>query len=673
MRVRLSFRAKISLAMISILLLFGVFLALITQEVASRALYEEHGKRGVSIAMHAAGRIAEPLLATDFIRMKDLVDEILRTSEDIQFVFVLGQNGKPLVHTFSGGFPVNLIGVNTVSDDMGHQVRLLSIQKELVYDFAVPVLIGKSRLGTVRVGVSPRRIKAVTDRLIWTILLTIGSAMALAALVGTLLARTITRRVQLLRRSAEEIVKGNLNIQTLEPSHRQCWEIMDCRKKNCPAYGNLEQRCWYLAGTMCPACLDGEYAEKVKACQKCRVYRMSSGDEIQDLGEYFDVMAITLRTRLEDLERTQRDLQNQQEILRTIFDVAPDMLSLQDPSLRYRAVNKAFRQFFEIEESDVVGRSEIDVLPSEVASREHEENMELLHKGQPVAVERKFNGAAGERWFHLVKRPVQSSSGEVIGLLFSARDITEFKTLQERMVQSQKLESLGQLAAGVAHELNTPLGIILGYTQLLMRDFAPDSDEYDTLEIMEKHCRICKRIVADLLRFSRNTESDKRPLDLNELLEQVLKVVEHTFRMERISLERCFGEDLPPICADGEKLQQVFLNLLNNAYDAIGSEGKITLTTRYDAGKEEVLLSVADNGPGIPEAIRHRIFDPFFTTKGVGKGTGLGLAVTFGIMKDHGGLIEVESRTASEDGNLGEAGQKRGTTFTLHFPACQFV
>ncbi|NLI32898.1 MAG: PAS domain-containing sensor histidine kinase, partial [Deltaproteobacteria bacterium] len=168
MRVRLSFRTKISLAMIAILLLFGVFLALITQEVASRALYEEHGKRGVSIAMHAAGRIAEPLLATDFIRMKDLVDEILRTSEDIQFVFVLGQNGKPLVHTFSGGFPVNLIGVNTVSDDMGHQVRLLSIQKELVYDFAVPVLIGKSRLGTVRVGVSPRRIKAVTDRLIWT-------------------------------------------------------------------------------------------------------------------------------------------------------------------------------------------------------------------------------------------------------------------------------------------------------------------------------------------------------------------------------------------------------------------------------------------------------------------------------------------------------------------------
>lgn len=671
MRVRLSFRTKISLAMIAILLLFGVFLSLITQKVASSALYEEHKKRGVSIAMHVTGRIAEPLLATDFIRMKDLVDEILRTSEDIQFVFVLGQHGKPLVHTFSGGFPVNLVGVNDVSDDESYQVRLLSIQKELVYDFAVPILIGKSRLGTVRIGVSPKRIKGVIDRLIWTILLTIGSAMALAGLAGTLLTRTITRRVHLLRRSAEEIVKGNLNIQTLEPSRRLCWEIMDCRETNCPAYGNLELRCWYLARTMCPACLDGEYAEKVKACQKCRVHRMISGDEIQDLAEYFDVMAVTLRTRLEDLERTQRDLQDQQEILRTIFDVAPDMLSLQDPSLRYRAVNKAFGLFFEIEESDIAGRSEIDVLPSEVASMEHEENMELLFTGQPITVERKFSGAPGDRWFHLVKRPVRSSNGEVIGLLCSARDITEFKTLQERMVQSQKLESLGQLAAGVAHELNTPLGIILGYTQLLMRDFAPDSDEHDTLRIMEKHCRICKRIVADLLRFSRNTESDKRPLDLNDLLEQVLKVVEHTFRMERISLERCLGEDLPPICADEEKLQQVFLNLLNNAYDAIGSEGRITLTTRYDAGKGEVLLSVADTGSGIPEAIRHGIFDPFFTTKGVGKGTGLGLAVTFGIMKDHGGHIEVESRTASEVGNLGEGARTTGTTFTLHFPACQ--
>jgi PAS domain S-box-containing protein len=669
MRVKVSFRAKISLAMIAILLLLGVFLALIIQEVASRALYEEHRKRGASIAMHVAGRIAEPLLAMDFIRMKDLVDEVLRTSEDIQFVFVLGQQKKPLVHTFSGGFPVNLIAVNDLAAGKSSQVRLLNIQKELVYDFAVPILIGKSQLGTVRIGVSPRRIQAVIDRLIWTTLLAIGSAIGLTAIVGTLLARTITRRVRLLRRSAEEVVRGNLNIQTLPPPRHQCWEITHCQERDCPAFGKPEQRCWYLAGTLCPTCVEGDYAQKVKACEKCQVYRMGSGDEIQDLAEYFDIMALTLRTRLEDLERTQRDLQDQQQILRTIFDVAPEFLSLQDPNLHYRAVNKAFTQFFAIEESSILGGMGSDALPAEFAASDHAESRQVLQTGRPLEGERKIRGAAGERWFHLVKRPVMSPGGEVIGLLCSARDITEFKTLQERMIQSQKLESLGQLAAGVAHELNTPLGIILGYTQLLLRDFPPDSEEHETLQIMEKHCRICKRIVADLLRFSRNTESDKRLLDVNELLEQVLTVVEHTFGLERISLERRLAEDLPMIRADGEKLQQVFLNLLNNACDAIGSEGKVVLTTGYDSATDEVLLSVADSGPGIPEAIRHRIFDPFFTTKGVGKGTGLGLAVTFGIVKDHGGHIEVESHSAGEEGSGGEGvAEKKGTTITLHFP-----
>ncbi|NLI82874.1 MAG: PAS domain-containing protein [Deltaproteobacteria bacterium] len=670
MSIKVSFRAKISLAMIAILLFLGALLALIAQEVASGALYDEHRKRGVSIGLNAAGRVAEPLLAMDFIRMKDLVDEILRTNEDIQFAFVLGQNNKPLVHTFSGGFPVNLIGVNDVSGGTSHKVRLLRIQQELVYDFAVPVLVGKNRLGTVRIGFSPKRIQKSVERLIWTTLLSIGAAIGLAALVGTLLARTITRRIQLLRKSAEEIVRGNLNIQTLPTPHRQCWEVMDCRKTGCPAYGNLEQRCWYLAGTLCPTCVAGEYAQKVKACQRCQVYRMNSGDEIQDLAEYFDVMAMTLRRRMEDLERTQRDLQDQQQILRNIFDVTPDMLSLQDPMLRYRAVNRAFTQFFDIEEGGVPGKTELDILPREMAAAEHEENLMVLEKGRPLDVERKFRGVPGERWFHLLKRPVTNPGGDVIGLLCSARDITEFKTLQERMVQSQKMESLGQLAAGVAHELNTPLGIILGYTQLLLRDFEPGSDEHDTLQIMEKHCRICKRIVTDLLRFSRNTETDKRPLDLNDLLDQVLKVVEHTFKMERIVLERSLEEGLPPICADGEKLQQVFLNLLNNAYDAIGSEGKITLTTRYEPSSGEVVLSVKDTGSGIPEGIRHRIFDPFFTTKGVGKGTGLGLAVTFGIVKDHGGSIEMESKTSEEAAGDPENPEgSRGTTFTLRFPA----
>jgi HAMP domain-containing protein len=322
--------------MIGILLLFGLFLAVVIKEMASRALYVEHRKRGVSVAMNLAARIAEPLLAMDFIRMKDRVDEVFRTSDDMEFLFILDQQKRPLVHTFSGGFPVNLVSVNEVSGEESHRLQLLSLEKRVVYDIAVPVTIGREQLGTVRLGVSPKRIEATINRLVLATLIAIGSAVFVAALVGALLARTITRRIRLLRRSAEEIVRGNLQVQTLPPAALECWEIMGCTKQDCPAFGNLDHRCWYLAGTLCPDCLAGEYADKVRACQKCEVYRRSAGDEIQDLAEYFDVMALTLRRRMEDLEKTQQDLRDQQQILRTIFDVAPDLLSLQDPALRYR-------------------------------------------------------------------------------------------------------------------------------------------------------------------------------------------------------------------------------------------------------------------------------------------------------------------------------------------------
>jgi signal transduction histidine kinase len=547
MMSRVSFRTKISITMIAVLLLLGVSLALIISRTASRALLDESKKRGISSALHVGARIGEPLLATDYLRMKDLVDEAIRTSEDVSFVFILGKNGRPLVHSFTGGFPVDLAGVNEVENSEAYRVKLITTGEELIYDFAVPVVIGNERLGTVRFGVSHKRIGGAVDRLLLTIFAATAISVVIAALFGTILARTMTKRIDLLQLSAEEIVNGNLDIQTLPSPKLSCWKFMGCDKRECPAYGESRHRCWYVAGTLCPSCVEGEYAKKIDTCRNCAVYRINSGDEIQHLAEHFDLMAMTLKRRMEDLE-----------------------------------------------------------------------------------------------------------------------------AIQERMVQSQKLESLGQLAAGVAHELNTPLGIVLGYTQLMLKDFSEDSEYHEWLKIQEKHLRTCKRIVSDLLRFSRTTETDKKPLDLNDSLEQVMAVVEHTFGLEKISLEREFAPDLPPIFGDREKLQQVFLNLLNNAHHAIGSDGRVIVTTDCDREKGEVVVSVADTGSGIPSEVLPKIFDPFFTTKPVGKGTGLGLSVTFGIVKDHGGHIEVESHVhpeeAEPDLSLGEHGREKGTIFTLRFP-----
>ncbi len=392
---RISFRAKISISMIGILLLFGVFLAVVVSRMASQALIEESKRRGVSSALYVSARIAEPLLAMDYLRMKDVVDEVMRTGEDIEFVFIQGRTGKPLVHTFTGGFPVDLAGANQVGIQEPYRIELLTTGKELIYDFAAPVIIGSNQLGTVRLGFSHRRIGEALDRLLFAIVLAVGLSIVVAAFVGTMLARTVTRRISLLQRSAEEIVKGNLDIQTLPAPRTQCWEFMGCRERTCPAYMDYSHRCWYVAGTMCPSCVEGEYAKKVESCRSCPVYRRNSGDEIQHLADYFDHMATALRDRLEDLERTQKNLREQQQLFRTILDVNPDLLSLYDPDLHCRAANKAFCRFYGKSEDEVRGLAHADLLPEEQAQKDRQEDIEVIETGMPFQAEKRMHGAGG--------------------------------------------------------------------------------------------------------------------------------------------------------------------------------------------------------------------------------------------------------------------------------------
>lgn len=547
MIARLSFRTKISLAMIAVLLFLGVFLGVALSRTAAQALVDDNQKRGISSAVNFAARIAEPLLSTDYLRMKDLVDETIRTVQDVAFVFVQDSGGTPVVHSFADGFPVGLADVNTVENGSSFNIRLITTGMELMDDVAVPVVIASARLGTVRLGVSHKRIDKEIDRLLGSIFVATAVSVALAALLGTLLARTVTKKIDLLQRSAQEIVGGNLDIQAIPPAKLSCWKFMSCDKKQCPAYGSTRHRCWYVAGKHGSPDSTADDDPDAKTCRDCTFFQYNTGDEIDRLAEYFDFMAMTLQKRMDDIQ-----------------------------------------------------------------------------------------------------------------------------TIQDRMLQSQKLESIGQLAAGVAHELNTPIGIVLGYTQLMLQDFASDSEYHEWLVVQEKHLRICKRIVSDLLRFSRTTETDKKPVCLNELLDQVVAVVEHTFGLDKITVTRQFDRSLPLVFGDQEKLQQVFLNLLNNAHDAIGSDGTVNVATQFDVEKTEAVVSVADTGSGIPEDILPRIFDPFFTTKPVGKGTGLGLSVTFGIIRDHGGYIEVGSHTAAMKSGI-HSERRKGAEFTLHFPVIESV
>jgi two-component system NtrC family sensor kinase len=667
---RLSFRSKINLGIIAVVLLFGLLSAFLVSRIAAQAMLGEIKKRGWSLGSNLTGRAADPMLALDFLRLKKMVDEVKGSSDDIVYAFIQDVRGQVLSHTFKTDFPVELKEANLLQEGSDGHIQLLDTGTEQVYDFALPVMVGSDRLGTVRVGLSQAKAHdAVQGVLLIVFGITAGAAVV-AMILGTLFAGTVTRRLNILRHSAEEMVRGNLDLQTGPQLKRNCWEIMECEKPECPAYENTRHRCWYLAGTLCPECAEGGYEKKITSCEECRVYKENVGDEIQSLAEAFDFMALSLNRNIEELKEAESNLIRQQQLLKTILDVTPDLVSLQDEKLAYRAVNPAFCQFFALQEKDIIGKTDLDIFPRDEAESNQTEDLQVLRSGAPLTKEMLVSRNNHKRWLHMVKMPVYDQE-RVAGLLFTARDISELKRYQEQLVQSVKMEQMGKLAGGVAHEINTPLAVILGYAQMLLEDLPQDSESHEFLEIIEKQAQICRHLVGDLLGFSRQMESKMAEMDLNQSIEEVVHLVKHPFKQSWVDIEASLDPRLPPITGDMQKLKQVWINLLNNAYDSIGEDGAIWVRTKLCPQGRRVLVTVADTGSGISSEDQQRIFEPFFTTKAPGAGTGLGLSVTFGIIQDHLGKISAVSPAPPEYLGQVEANRKPagpGTVFLVELP-----
>ncbi len=664
----LKFRSKITLGVTVMLVFCGLSIGLILSAMSSKALLEEGKKRGMALTSGLAFRMAEPILAMDFLQMKNLIDNVHNQYDDIIYVFLTDASDNILSHTFSGGFPTDLLTVN-LDAEMSQPV-LLSTELGLIYDFSVRVVLGGRDLGTVRLGLTRNEMDMQIHRQRMTSFLTTLGVVGLGVILALWFAHTVTYRLNRLRESAEEVVKGNLDVQAGFSLDKNCWEIMDCDRKECPAYGDIQRRCWYLAGTLCPDCHGQEYPYKMEACQHCRVYKQHFGDELQDLAEAFDVMAITVKNHIEELTEREKTIARQQGLLKTIMNVTPDFITLQDRDLKYKFASKAFCDYFNLKEEEIIGKTDFDIFSEHQADLNYHEDMQIIITGQPLSKEITFNRPEGQKWLHVIKVPVYDQDDSIIGILLTARDISMLKRFQEQLIQSQKMEDLGRLAGGVAHEINTPLGIILGYTQMLLEDIEDENFRND-LKIIEKQTKVSRKIVADLLGFSRYSQSVTENMDVNESLREVIKLVEHVFSLNHIKILNSLDENIPSLEGDKERLRQVWLNMLNNAADAIGQDGVIYVQSKLCAHRQKVVVSITDTGKGIAEEHLNKIFDPFFTTKQVGKGTGLGLSVSFGIVKDHGGKISALSPPPKEylpDGFPQAETFGPGTVFIIELP-----
>lgn len=220
-------------------------------------------------------------------------------------------------------------------------------------------------------------------------------------------------------------------------------------------------------------------------------------------------------------------------------------------------------------------------------------------------------------------------------------DVTEQVKLEERLLRQERLASIGLLAAGVAHEVNTPLTGISSYVQMLLSEMDETDPRFSVLKKIESQSVRASSIANSLLKFSRGESSDLEQLNLNDILEDTLSLFESQILGKNIKIKKKLARDLPLISGNRNKLQQVFLNILMNSRDALPSEGQIKLESKFE--DERIIVKIADNGIGIAKEDMIRIFDPFYTTKGKGKGTGLGLSISYGIIQEHHGEIYVES------------------------------
>jgi len=378
---------------------------------------------------------------------------------------------------------------------------------------------------------------------------------------------------------------------------------------------------------------------------------------------------------LEALERArQREtLRRHERLLRQIIDANPSLIFVKDWDGRFVLVNQATAEIYGTTVESLIGKTDADFNPNadEVAHFLHDDR-DVMSSGHPrfIGEERVTNPVTREtRWFQTIKVPLRMPDVETSTMLGVATEITERKRLEEQLMQSQKMEAVGQLAGGVAHDFNNILTAIVGYTDLLAAELHGHERQLEDLEEIRKAARRAAALTRQLLAFSRKQVLEPRIIDLNGVVMNLDKML-RSLISENIELKTDLAADLAAARADPNQIEQVVMNLAINARDAMPDGGTVTIETRnatlddaYAAQHvsvipgDYIMLAVTDTGCGMDEPTKSRIFEPFFTTKPVGHGTGLGLSTVYGIVKQSGGNIWVYSEPG------------KGTTFKIYLPA----
>ena len=363
--------------------------------------------------------------------------------------------------------------------------------------------------------------------------------------------------------------------------------------------------------------------------------------------ERIEAMSDLLSVSLENAELVET-LRQTEWRFRTLFRAAPDAVFTVLQSGRIREANDAVRDVTGADPMQLVGREVVDLV---IASDREllRSALNVTFAGTPSRVELTFErndrGVATRRLVAVAMSRLPEADPPSV--LLVGRDVTNEREMRLRLMETDRLAAIGELVAGVAHEVNNPLSSISAFAQLMLRDGGLTATQRESVEIIKSETVRASQVVKDLLAFARRREPLHELVDLNGVITRTLRLRGYQMSTNQISVETDLAPDLPNVAGDARQLQQVCLNLVINAVQAMTATGggTLRLSTRYDKGS--VVMDVRDSGPGIPDATKARIFEPFFTTKDEGEGTGLGLSVSYGIVTAHGGTIEAAETSPS--------------------------
>lgn len=603
--LHLSLRAKIMICCTSLVVLLDLMVVIFVQNRLSNVLRVEYLSKGHNMAANLAVRSGHFVLTEEFVSLLQLVKDLEDSDEDLAYVYVVDRKGRVLAHTFDGGFPSDLKDVR--GPEAGHEWKLElldTVEEGLVHDVSVPILQGKA--GFVHVGISQQRIQRTVSHFTLVLVGIAGFVLLVGVGLAAMVSWAVTKPVRNLIEAAHKIRRGKLGQRVT----------------------------------------------------------MTAKDEIGELVESFNQMSSELLKQhkvLDDQNRrihvAQGETVWERDKLRAIINSMVEGVIFVDTEGKISLCNGSAEQIWGRDAEQLLGRPLLECHPPAM----HAKVKRILEEAKTrpgFALGHTMEARNGDSLNSYSS--VHSQDGRYLGLVLLSLDISERlaleqgqKQLREQLFQQEKMVLIGQIAASVAHELNTPLSTVLLRAQLMQQQIA-DSGDLSDLNVIESEALRCRGIIDSLLGFSRRSEGSTLRVDVVSMVNESLSLVKNDLANKGISVTAEYKDSEVKIWANSNQIQQVCLNLITNAADAMPDGGRIGI--QIQSANDVVEIRVIDDGLGMDRDVLKKAFEPFFTTKERGKGTGLGLPICQRIVEEHGGKIEIQSKP------------RHGTTVVVRLP-----